>query len=171
MIPLLFIFFALGLDVRVSRYAFFTFVCMFIFLVGYSVCVTPLLMSPMLHFFERCLVSNPNRCRSKQGRYQLSQLSPYLVTHLPAQPPTSLLSHPSSPLAIYLPTYPPVSLLSHPSSPLAIYLPTQPPISLLSHPPPFLATHHPTKPPISLFSHPSPYLAIHLPAKLPISLL
>ncbi len=32
--------------------------------------------------FERCLDSNPESCRSKQARYQLSHPSPFLATHL-----------------------------------------------------------------------------------------
>ncbi len=43
------------------------------------VLATPLLMSPILYFFERCLDSNPESCRSKQAldlyRYQLSHPS------------------------------------------------------------------------------------------------
>ncbi len=31
--------------------------------------------------FERCLNSNPDSCRSKQARYQLSHPSPYLLRH------------------------------------------------------------------------------------------
>jgi hypothetical protein len=32
---------------------------------------------------DRCLDSNPESCRSKKARYQLSHPSPYLITHLP----------------------------------------------------------------------------------------
>ncbi len=65
---------------------------------------TPLLMSPCpFCIFERCLDSNPESCRSKQARYQLSHPSPSLATHLPLQPPISHLSQPSPSLAIYLP--------------------------------------------------------------------
>ncbi len=98
---------------------------------------TLLLMSPIL-YFERCLDSNPESCRSKQATCQLSQPSPYLATISLTQPP------------------------------VATHLPTQLPISLLSHPSPCVATHLPSQPPISLLSHPSPYLAIHFPAEPPI---
>ncbi len=83
-----------------------------------------------------------------------------VATHLPTQPPISLLSHPSP----YLPTHLPE--LSHSSPYLATHLPE------LSHPSPYLATHLPNKPPISLLllCHPSPYfgtghpnLSTHLP--------
>jgi len=54
--------------------------------------------------FGRCLDLNPESCRSKQARYQLSLPSPYLATHLPTKPPISLLSHPSPNVATHLPT-------------------------------------------------------------------
>jgi hypothetical protein len=40
------------------------------FFTGYSMLVvaTPLLMSPILYIFSRCLDSNPESCRSKQAR-------------------------------------------------------------------------------------------------------
>ncbi len=34
-------------------------------------------------FFERCLDSYPESCRSKEARYRLSNPSPCLATHLP----------------------------------------------------------------------------------------
>ncbi len=112
--------------------------------------------------FGRCLDLNPESCR----RY--SRCATNLATHLPSQPPISLLSRA------------PISLLSHSSLCLATHLPTQPPnshaqppISLVSHPFPTypcirlltqpIATHLPTLPSISLLSHPSPYLATRLP--------
>jgi hypothetical protein len=45
---------------------------------------------------ERCLDSNPESCRSKQARYQLSHPSPY-------QSPISLFSHPSPSKTTHLP--------------------------------------------------------------------
>ncbi len=60
---------------------------------------THLFMSPILYIFERCLDSNPESCRSKQARYQLSHSSPCLANHLPTEPPISLLSHLSPNLA------------------------------------------------------------------------
>jgi hypothetical protein len=44
------------------------------------VLVTPLLMSPIFHFFGRCLNPNPESCRSKQARKQLQ--SKYLFGNL-----------------------------------------------------------------------------------------
>ena len=50
------------------------------------------LCRPLCIFFERCLDLNPESCRSKQARYQLSQPSS------PLSNPSTLLSHPSPPL-------------------------------------------------------------------------
>jgi hypothetical protein len=55
-----------------------------------------------LIIFERRLDWNPEGCRSKQARCQLSHPSPYLATHLPTLPPISLLSHPSPYLDTHL---------------------------------------------------------------------
>ncbi len=71
--------------------------------------------------FERCLNSNPQNCRCKQARYQLSHPTPCLATHLPTSPPISLLSHPSP-------------CLSHPSLCSAIHFPTLPPTPLTQSP-------------------------------------
>ncbi len=49
---------------------------LYIFLAVQSVLATPLLMSPIL-YFERCLNPEPERCRSKQARYQLSNTTPF----------------------------------------------------------------------------------------------
>jgi hypothetical protein len=46
-----------------------------IFLPGFSVLATSSLMSPIF-YFERCLDSNPESCRRRQARYQLSHPSP-----------------------------------------------------------------------------------------------
>ncbi len=57
------------------------------------VCWPLLCLCRSLCIFERCLVSKPESCRSKQVRCQLSHLSP-VVTHLPYSPIS--LSHPPS---------------------------------------------------------------------------
>ncbi len=85
---------------------------LYIFLAGKSVLATPLFMLPIL-YFESCLDLNPESCRSKQVRYlhaspcQLSRPSTFLATHLH-------LSHRFPYSATHLPTQPPISLLIHP---------------------------------------------------------
>ncbi len=50
--------------------------CVCIFLSAETVGQWPLLLSPIFYFVWRYLDSNPESCRSKQARYQLSHPSP-----------------------------------------------------------------------------------------------
>jgi hypothetical protein len=98
------------------------------------------LCSPLC--IERCPDTNPESCRSKKARYQLSHPSPTL-SH-----PSPSLSHPSPSLSL------PSLFLCQPSPSLS-----NPPSSI-SHPTPSLSHPSPSH------SHPSPYRSLLLKFKI-----
>jgi hypothetical protein len=100
MIPLLFIFFSLGLDVRVSRYAHL-YVSLFFGGLEFVV-ANPLFMSPILYFGEL------SGFEPRELPYRIDQARTNLATHLPCYPPVSLSSYPSPSLAINFLTLPPI---------------------------------------------------------------
>ncbi len=50
---------------------------------GARVCWPLLCLCTALYFFERCLDSNPESCRSKHAHYQLSHPSSYIILVVP----------------------------------------------------------------------------------------
>jgi hypothetical protein len=64
------------------------------FLAGYSLCLPLLWLCRPFYFFERCLYSKPQSCRSQQARYKLGHTSPF-------SQPLSSCSHPPISLRLF----------------------------------------------------------------------